>query len=129
MAMKNSDSGNKVDTVISLYRIYDDHRDSILWFLEQLQANDYPDYLDKYSGVSVGRSHFTAVCGFFELSGVLVAHGLIDPDLYFDIFNPTPFWEKAKAIIEGMRSKRPHIYENFEWLNQRRFSWSKSRDK
>jgi hypothetical protein len=27
---------------------------------------------------------------FFELSGVLVKHGLIDQELYFDIFNPTP---------------------------------------
>jgi hypothetical protein len=32
-----------------------------------------------------------AVCGFFELSGVLVNHGLIDQNLYFDIFNPTLF--------------------------------------
>ena len=41
-------------------------------------------------------------CGF--LMGTLVNHGLIDQNLYFEIFNPTPFWNKAKPIIEGMRN-------------------------
>ena len=71
------------------------------------------------------RCHFIAVCGFFELSGVLVNHGLIDQDLYFDIFNPTPFWNKARPIIEGMKIDRPYIYENFESLNSKRLSWKK----
>jgi hypothetical protein len=52
------------------------------------------------------RSHFTAVCGFFELSGVLVKHGLIDQDLYFDIFNPTPFW---KSQINSRRNEKQKI--------------------
>ena len=75
------------------------------------------------------RSHFIAVCGFFELSGVLLKHGLIDENLYFDIFNPTPFWNKAKPIVEGMRSKRsdPFYYENFESLIVKRLSWKKKR--
>jgi hypothetical protein len=63
-----------------------------------------------------------------ELSGVLMNHGLVEPDLYFDIFNPTPFCHKAKPIIEGMRTKRPHIYENFEILNNRRSIWKKERE-
>jgi hypothetical protein len=67
------------------------------------------------------------VCGFFELSGVLLSHGLIDPDLYFDIFNPSPFWHKARPIVDGMREKRPHIYENFEILNNKRKNWTKKR--
>ena len=41
------------------------------------------------------------------------------------MFNPTPFWNKAKPIVEGMRTKRPHIYENFESLNNKRLSWTK----
>jgi hypothetical protein len=53
----------------------------------------------------------------FELSGVLVNCRMIDQNLYFEIFNPTPFWNKAKPIIEGMRSKRSDShYENFELL-------------
>ena len=122
----NPKKNNNTDTLLKLYQIYDNHRNAILWFLEEREAND-EEYLEKYSGASSERSHFIAVCGFFELSGVLVSYGLIDQNLYFDIFNPTPFWNKAKPIVEGMRTKRPHIYENFELLNNKRLSWTKKR--
>ena len=117
------------DTLLKLYQIYDNHRSAILWFLEELGASSYKEYLSKYSGASIERTYFIAVCGFFELSGVFVRHGLIDQDLYFDIFNPAPFWNKAKPIVKGMRAKRPHIYENFELLNNKRLSWTKRRRK
>jgi hypothetical protein len=55
-------------------------------------------------------------------------HGLVDPDLYIDIFNTAPFWQKAKPIIEGMRTKMPHIYESFEILNNKRSMWKKERE-
>ena len=51
----------------------------------------------------------------------------VDLKLYFDIFNPSPFWHKAEQIIMGMREKRPYIYENFESLNEKRTIWAKSR--
>jgi Domain of unknown function (DUF4760) len=129
---KNNDlKANNTDTLLKLYQIYDNHRDARLWFLEGFEAKDYHEYREKYSGASIERSHFIAVCGFFELSGVLVNRGLIDQNLYFEIFNPTPFWNKAKPIIEGMRSKRcdSHYYENFESLNSKRLSWKKKRSK
>jgi hypothetical protein len=116
-------------TLLNLYNIYDDHREAVLWFLEEFEANSYEEYVEKYSGASVGRSHFVTVCGFFELSGVLISHKMIDQNLYFDMFNPTPFWQKAKFVLEGMRIKRPHIYENFEALNDRRLKWTKLRKK
>ncbi len=118
---------SKMTAILDLYKINDSHRDSRLWFLEELDANSLEDYHNKYSNSPVERSHFIAVCGFFELSGVLMNHGLIDPDLYFDIFNPSPFWHKAKPIVNGMREKRPHIYENFEILNNKRQNWAKKR--
>ena len=111
--------GINFDILIKLYKIYDSHRDAILWFLEELDVDSYDEYIQKYGGSSIQRSYFIAVCGFFELSGVIINHRMIDPDIYFDMFNPTPFWEKAKPIVEGMRRKRPHIYENFEILNNK----------
>jgi hypothetical protein len=116
-------------TLFNLYNIYDNHREAVLWFLEEFEANSYEEYVEKYSGASVGRSHFVTVCGFFELSGVLISHKMIDQNLYFDMFNPTPFWQKAKFVLEGMRIKRPHIYENFKALNDRRLKWTKLRTK
>lgn len=126
--MKTNNALN-TQTLLNLYNIYDNHREAVLWFLEEFEANSYEEYVEKYSGASVGRSHFVTVCGFFELSGVLISHKMIDQNLYFDMFNPTPFWQKAKFVLEGMRIKRPHIYENFEALNDRRLKWTKLRTK
>ena len=125
--LRNNLRSNNANRLLKLYEIYDNHRDDILWFLEELDANNYEEYSEKYSGTSSGRSRFIAVCCFFELSGVLVSYGLIDQNLYFDMFNPAPFWEKAKSIVEGMRKKRPHIYEKFELLNNERLNWTKNR--
>ena len=129
--MKKKSKPNNVDTLLKLYQIYNDQRNARLWFLDELDASNYDEYREKYSGASMERCHFIAVCGFFELSGVLVNHGLIDQDLYFDIFNPTPFWNKAKPIVEGMRKRRsdPFYYENFELLNINRLGWKNKRDK
>jgi len=107
-----------VNTLFSLYEIYDRNRDSILWFLEGFSAKS-----------SKERCHFIRVCGFFELSGTLVKRQMIDADLYFDVFNPSPFWQRAKSIIEGMRETRPFIYENFELLDQLKVKWAKKRRK
>ena len=120
--------GVNSDILIKLYNIYDSHRDAILWFLEELDVDSYDEYIQKYGGSSIQRSYFIAVCGFFELSGVIVSHRMIDPDIYFDMFNPTPFWNKAISTVEGMRKKRPHIYENFEMLNNKRLGWTKKRE-
>ncbi len=120
-------ANNNVNLILDLYKIYDSHRDSRLWFLDELNTNSYKEYHEKYSGTSKEKSHFIAVCGFFELSGSLISHGLINPDIYFDIFNPSPFWYKAKPIVEGMRETRPHIYENFEMLSEKRSNWKKKR--
>ena len=124
----NNPKAVSTDTLLKLYQIYDNHRNARLWFLEGLDAIDYNEYREKYSGALMERSHFITVCGFFELSGVLLNHGLIDPDLYFDIFNPTPFWNRAKPIIEGMRNgKSDSHFENFESLNSKRLGWKKKR--
>jgi hypothetical protein len=122
-------SDNQVNLILDLYKIYDSHRDSRLWFLDELNANSYKEYHEKYSGTSNERSHFIAVCGFFELSGTLISHGSISSDMYFDIFNPSPFWHKAKPIVDGMRETRPQIYENFENLSEKRTNWKKKNSK
>ena len=131
MNKRKKSEANSTDTLLKLYQIYDNHRNARLWFLDGLDASNYNEYKEKYSGASMERCHFVAVCGFFELSGVLVNHGLIDQGLYFEIFNPTPFWNKAKPIIEGMRNGKSdsHYYENFESLNSKRLSWKKKRSK
>jgi hypothetical protein len=51
---KNSPEANNTDTLLKLYQIYDNHRNAILWFLEEgLDAKDYNEYGEKYSGAFV----------------------------------------------------------------------------
>ncbi|MGH7409104.1 MAG: DUF4760 domain-containing protein [Candidatus Methylomirabilales bacterium] len=116
-----------VDVLLQLYQIYDRNREALLWFLHDLTATDYSAYKTKYAGTSRERVFFTSVCGFFELSGVLVNRKLLSADLFFDVFNPTPYWERARPIVEGMRKARPHIYENFERLDGERSHWAVKR--
>jgi len=118
---------DEADTLLKLYDIYDRHRESMIWFLQKLDVESYDEYQQKYHQTSEGLFHFTAICGFFELSGVLVNTRLIDQNIYFDVFNPNPYWQKARLIVEGMRKERPHIYENFEVLNNKRRLWTKRR--
>ena len=118
-------SRKDVDTLIKLYDIYDRHRDAIVWFLSELSAKNYAEFKRRYLTTSKERVHFTAVCGFFELSGLLVNRRILNEDLFFDAFNVSPFWLKAKAIVKGMRHNRPRIYENFELLHMKRLNWVK----
>nr|MBI3612991.1 hypothetical protein [Nitrospirota bacterium] len=115
------------DILLQLYQIYDRHREGLLWFLHDFTAKDYAEYQTKHAGTSKERVYFTSVCGFFELAGVLVNRKLLNADLFFDVFNPTPFWERAKPVVEGMRKTRPHIYENFERLHAQRQHWAERR--
>jgi len=117
-----------VDTLIRLYQLYDGHREALLWFLHEMKANSYGDYKQRYAGTSKERSYFTSVCGFFELSGALLRRGLIDRSLYFEIFNPSPYWHRARPIVEGMRKRRIHTYDNFEFISKKRMEWTRTRD-
>ena len=45
-------SDNHVNIILELYKIYDEHRDSRLWFLDELDANNYKEYHEKYSAGS-----------------------------------------------------------------------------
>lgn len=115
------------EILLRLYKIYDRNREALLWFLHDFAAKDYAEYKAKYAGTSRERIFFTSVCGFFELSGVLVHRKLLEAGLFFDVFNPTPYWERAKPIVEGMRKTRPHIYESFERLEAARREWAERR--
>jgi len=116
-----------VEILLQLYQIYDRNREALLWVLHDLAAKDYAEYKARYAGTSRERIFFTSVCGFFELSGVLVNRKLLGADLFFDVFNPSPYWERAKPIVEGMRKTRPHIYENFGRLDASRRQWAERR--
>ena len=118
-------SQKDVETLLKLYEIYDRNRDSAIWFLTDLSARDYKSFKKKYPSRSRARVHFATVAGFFELAGILLERRLLNEDLFFDTFNVSAFWGKAKGIIKGMRQDRPRIYENFELVDTRKTRWAK----
>lgn len=120
-------SNDEADIILKLYELYDTSREAMLWFLQEFNSNNYKAYRARYRATSKERLYFSKVCGFFEISGVLVRRGLIKKGFFFDVFNPSPYWEKAIPVIRGMRDERPHIYENFGYLHQARTNWSKKR--
>lgn len=82
------------------------------------------DFENKFPQGSEGNELFGLVSSHFETAGVLVKHGLLNEDLYFDRFWVEPFWDRAKAIIKEQRAKwDPAIAENFEWLARRADTW------
>ncbi len=118
-------SQKDVETLLKLYAIYDGNRGSAIWFLSDLSAQDYESFKKKYPSRSRAREHFATVAGFFELAGLLVERKLLNEDLFFDTFNVSAFWAKAKEIVKGMRRDRPRIYENFELVSNRKIRWAK----
>jgi hypothetical protein len=63
----NDDS--KVNIILDLCKINDNHGSSRLWFLDDLDSTGYDEYPRKHSNSSTEKSNFIAVCGFFELPG------------------------------------------------------------
>ena len=82
------------------------------------------DFENKWPEGSEGSVMFGIVSSHFETAGVLVKHGLLNEDLYFDRYMVEPYWDRAKAIVEEERAKwDPTIAENFEWLARHAGEW------
>jgi hypothetical protein len=44
---KSNPKADNIDTLLKLYQIYDNHRNAILWFLEELDGSYYKKYFGK----------------------------------------------------------------------------------
>lgn len=65
------------------------------------------------------------LCGF-EQAGVLMKHGLMHPDLYFDGWaSPAATWATVETVVRGLRESRgnAHLYANLEWLAAKATGW------
>ena len=98
------------------------------WVLREFSAADYDGFIEKYPQGSKEFQHVTTVLGFFEVAGVLVSHGLVNEDLFFDLgFGIGLFWPKLAPIIPGWRkATSAAFWENAVWLEERSQVWSKT---
>ncbi|MDA4122483.1 MAG: hypothetical protein OK456_04790, partial [Thaumarchaeota archaeon] len=60
-------------------------RDAMTWFMKDFSAKDYKEFKSKYPDGSPGAQNIGMMLGQFETAGVLVSHGLLNENLYFDV--------------------------------------------
>ncbi len=102
------------------------------WFFKEFvpkKITDYVEYRRQYPIGSDGANAIAIIESYFQLSSVLIQHGLLNEDLFFDASVPVNlFWEEMKPIIYGERAefKEPRLCENFELLYERHKKWVKS---
>ena len=89
----------------------------------------FEDYEKEYPPGSDGAKHAMAVESFWETAGVLVKHGLIHEDLFFDRFFVETYWDLLGRWVLGQRetSSEPRLAENFEWLSRKEAEWRKEK--
>ena len=99
------------------------------WFFSEFAAKDFVEFDQKYPQGSEGRRKVSTVLGFFETAGVLIARGLLNEDLFFDLsFGLGPVYRKVAPIIPGWQKQVGSValWENLQWLAQRGETWSKT---
>lgn len=90
--------------------------------IHQWRWKDYEDYMVKYGpfqNVTENGKH-AAVFKLFDGIGTLVRHGLINPELAYDLTPGSTIaaWEKFLPIVTTWRTtySAPQIYRDFEFL-------------
>lgn len=66
------------------------------------------------------------LCDMYNHVGSFVRNGLIDEQIYLQTewYNVTLYWTLLQEVISEVRSNRPFLFENFEWLADRAKRWA-----
>lgn len=96
------------------------------WFLKEFSAETYDEFESKYPSGSEGREHVSRILDLYEYAGVLVSHGLLNENLYFDMSTISAVWSKLEKIVAEMRKNAgSRLYENAVWLAEREKQWNR----
>jgi hypothetical protein len=96
---------------------------------QEFKAGSWKEFSAKYPRGSEGSNHFYSVGHFLETCGVLLKHGLLNEDLFFECFWFEPIWKNFEPVIKSMRQEfqEPSLEENFEFLYNRYVGWKSKR--
>jgi len=96
-----------------------------MWMFTEFSASSYQEFLAKYPPGSPEWRRFSSTLALMELYGVLINRGLLDEDLFFDLFGGfDTMWQRVQHVLPGMRKELdPRLYENFELLARRHRAW------
>lgn len=124
---------NHADAMLFMeyYKIWDTPADIDAWsLLRRLKAEGALEHYQTFrSRVPAGSREdglIDRLCRAFEQAGVLMRHGLLHPDLYFDSWaDPTSTWTRLEPVVMGLRqeSAAPDLFRNFEWLAAQAIGW------
>lgn len=116
---------------MQFFRVWDTPADSEAWtLLRRLRAEGALEHYQTFrSRVTAGSREdglISRLCTSFEQAGVLMRHGLLHPDLFFEGWpDPTSTWTRLEPVITGLREENadPGAYRNFEWLAAQAIGW------
>ncbi|HEV2138922.1 MAG TPA: hypothetical protein VGR53_08770 [Nitrososphaerales archaeon] len=102
-------------------------KDSYKWLLKEFKASNYDEFIARYPPGSDGYDQVARLREFFETVGVMITHGLLDENLFFDIsYHISAVWERLGPVILDWQEKiNPVIEENMAWLARRYEVWQK----
>jgi hypothetical protein len=96
------------------------------WMMNEFSAKNYTEFKSKYPENSKEYGHVGNVLSAFETAGVLVSHGLLNENLYFDTSGIEFIWNKVGHLIPAMQKETsPALWENAVWLAERQKRWKK----
>ncbi|WP_018131564.1 DUF4760 domain-containing protein [Effusibacillus pohliae] len=122
----NKPTRQDADLMLKLYQQFeaDRMRAARKWMATEFQVSTYERFVERHPRGSEGFDHFTGFCGFFEMIGTFFKHGLLHPDLIFEMWYINGFYGPVYPIIDGWRKQGDkHIAENFEILALAELDW------
>ena len=98
------------------------------WFATQFKPQkNYKKFKRKYPPNSQGFNNVSIVLSNLETAGVLVSHGLLNENLYFDVSGIGFIWQQLAPIIPGWQKEAgANLWENAVWLAERQKWWLKN---
>ena len=117
-----------VDILFRFAELYNTEYDfqAAEWFLGQFHEKTIEEFTSKYAHGTREYQFFERYTSKFELAGLLVEKGFLNPDLFFDRYGSLQEeWNKCKPIIYGLRERwnEPRHRENFELLVEMGRKW------
>lgn len=127
-ARKSKATPQDIDMLFRLAELYNTEYDFLAaeWFWGSFHEHTIEEYTSKYEHGSREYQFFERFTSRFELAGILIEQGFLNPDLFFDRYGSLQAeWEKCKPIIYGLREKwkEPRHRENFELLAELGRKW------
>lgn len=116
--------------LMEYFKLWDTPFDGEAWtfFRTCREQGVFEDY-DRFTEAVPRTSHewvlFDRVLCAFEQAATLMKHGLMHPDLYFDIWpDPNRVWQRVEVVVRRLREDGdPRAYSGLEWLAARSAEW------